>query len=224
VRALREREEHLRQVLERAADGIIINTLDDRIVEVNPHFCELMGYSRDEMLQLTVADLQAPEVRGKPGSIVRKEIEEHDGKPFETVNIRKDGRRIPLELSTALIESSDGPFALSIIRDISQRVKTQTELRESEEKFRQLVEHINGVFWVRSYPDGELLHVSPGYERIWGRPLTTFKKNGFAFIDAIHPDDRNKVRRAAEAMIKVPAPRTRPRRTGTTTSCRLWPS
>jgi PAS domain S-box-containing protein len=66
-------------------------------------------------------------------------------------------------------------------------------LQDSEERFRQLAEHIGDVFWLRKAPDRSILYVSPAYEEVWGKSLETLYADGASFSYSIHPEDRDKV-------------------------------
>jgi PAS domain S-box-containing protein len=68
--------------------------------------------------------------------------------------------------------------------------QTQDELRESEERFRQLTDNIEDVFWMFSAPDGVLAYVSPAYATIWGRSCDSLRRNHASWLEAVHPDDR----------------------------------
>lgn len=78
-----------------------------------------------------------------------------------------------------------------------ERMEAEAALRESEERFRQVVESIHEVFWMTDVEHREMLYISPGYETIWGRPTAHLIKAPNAWLDAIHPEDRERV---AEAM------------------------
>lgn len=75
--------------------------------------------------------------------------------------------------------------------------KSQEQLRLSEERFRQLAENITEVFWMTDPAKHEILYISPGYEKIWGRTCENLYENPAAWMDAIHPDDRDRVMRSA---------------------------
>lgn len=68
--------------------------------------------------------------------------------------------------------------------------QTQDDLRESEERFRQLTDNIEDVFWMFSAPDGALAYVSPAYAAIWGRSLDSLRRQHASWLDGVHPDDR----------------------------------
>lgn len=67
------------------------------------------------------------------------------------------------------------------------------ELRDREERFRQLAENIHDVFWVMSL-DGKDIYISPAYEAIWGRTIDRLLEKPETWLEAVHPDDRNKAR------------------------------
>ncbi|WP_442887402.1 response regulator [Congregicoccus parvus] len=75
-------------------------------------------------------------------------------------------------------------------------VQANAELRASEERFRQLAENIHEVFWLTDPTKDQMLYVSPAYERIWGRSCDELMKHPRAWLEAIHPDDLNRVEAA----------------------------
>lgn len=70
---------------------------------------------------------------------------------------------------------------------------TQSELRESEERFRQIAENIHDVFWIFSIVDKSLLYVSPAYEILWGGNSSALIEDPMAWLAAVHPDDRERM-------------------------------
>ncbi|MET0980774.1 MAG: response regulator, partial [Telluria sp.] len=68
--------------------------------------------------------------------------------------------------------------------------QTQDDLRESVERFRQLTDNVEDVFWMFSAPDGVLAYVSPAYATIWGRSCDSLRRNHGSWLDAVHVDDR----------------------------------
>lgn len=76
------------------------------------------------------------------------------------------------------------------LMDISDRKQVEAQLQQSEEKFRQLTENINKVFWMTTADLTEVLYVSPAYEQIWGRSCESLYANPKSFAEGIHPEDR----------------------------------
>ena len=79
-------------------------------------------------------------------------------------------------------------------RQIAARIQAEVALRDSQERFRQLAEHIREVFWVYGIDEERLLYISPAYEEIWGYPIDGLYERPMAWIEAIHPDDRARVK------------------------------
>lgn len=78
------------------------------------------------------------------------------------------------------------------------------ELKEREERFRQLAENIRDVFWMAAADTGKGIYVSPAYEEIWGRSRKSLEDNPESWIEAIHADDRGVVKHARAGMKDAP--------------------
>jgi PAS domain S-box-containing protein len=78
----------------------------------------------------------------------------------------------------------------AVVVEITDRKEAEEKLRESEETFRQLAENIGEVFWMTDPRSGQVVYVSPAYERIWGRSREELAASPAAWQDAIHPEDR----------------------------------
>ncbi|HVH11638.1 MAG TPA: PAS domain S-box protein [Longimicrobium sp.] len=76
------------------------------------------------------------------------------------------------------------------IRYAVQQSRSERALRESEERFRQLAEHIGAVFWLHDVASGRTIYVSPAFERIWGLPAEALHADPGVWLRSLHPDDR----------------------------------
>jgi PAS domain S-box-containing protein len=180
-------------------DAIIGLTLDGVIVSWNPAAERLYGYS-------------ATDVRGRPFSLLFPLDHPNElpgtmeqlrlgkrAEPCEVVHVRKGGRRVDVSLSLSPVKDAGGAVtgAAAIGRDVTARKRAEAELYDAEGRFRQLAESINEVFWMADPQVTEILYVSPAYERIWGRSCQSLYEQPRSFLDAVHPDDRERVRAAA---------------------------
>lgn len=132
-------EEKFRTLFNNASDGIIIHDLEARILEVNRVTCERLGYSRDELLLMSLMDIESPDyaamVKGKIQELL---IEKHIF--FEGAHIRRDGSIIPIELSSRLIQYEGQPAVLSITRDITIRKRAEEALKRLNEELEARVD------------------------------------------------------------------------------------
>jgi len=129
--ALMESKARYRQLFDQANDAIMIENEADEIVDVNQRACDMLGYTREELLQLKIPDIQAPEVRGKLGHTLTGEFGQHGETIFESVDLHRDGTRIPVEVSLTKLLDQNRNLVLSIVRDISSRKRLEQELEQS---------------------------------------------------------------------------------------------
>jgi two-component system cell cycle sensor histidine kinase/response regulator CckA len=78
-----------------------------------------------------------------------------------------------------------------------ERKQAEEALRESEHRFRQVTESIDEVFWLTDLEKSQMIYISPAYERIWGRTCRSLYANSQSWLEAIHPEDRERVRNTA---------------------------
>ena len=97
-----------------------------------------------------------------------------------------------LEQKTLELEESNR----SLQKDVEVRRKVEIALRESEERFRQLAENIDDVFWLSDRENERFFYVSPAYNAIWGRSAAGLYAEPGVWMETVHPDDRERVRRA----------------------------
>ncbi|MBS0660986.1 MAG: PAS domain S-box protein, partial [Verrucomicrobia bacterium] len=136
---LRLREEALSQI----SQGVIICDEHRRVVYANGSFRAVTGYGEEDMLGRTCAHLQGPET--DPGMIAAIRQALHEGRSFdgEILNYRKDGSKFWNELSIVPLSTTDGPARfLGIQRDVTARKQAEDALRESDRRFRDMLENV----------------------------------------------------------------------------------
>jgi PAS domain S-box-containing protein len=159
--ALRESELLLREVFDNANDAIfLVETAADqgpgRYSLVNRRAVEMLGYSKEELLALSPRDLVPDEIAEKVVPVIREKLIRDKKATFESAYRRKDGSVFPIEVSVHMFLYKGTEVTLSIIRDITERKEAEEALRQSEEKFRALVEHsLEGILILD--PQGKIL-------------------------------------------------------------------
>ena len=131
---LQESELKFRTFVQEAGDGFELLDEHGRFLEVNGATCRQLGYTREEMLRLNIADVDPFLPREK---FVQSFKDGVDRTPvtIESVHRRKDGSNFPVEVTFSVIEVGGERRALSLVRDITVRRQAEAALRESEEKF-----------------------------------------------------------------------------------------
>jgi two-component system sensor histidine kinase/response regulator len=76
---------------------------------------------------------------------------------------------------------------------IDERLRAEEARRETEDRFRQLAENINEIFWMTDARHERVLYISPGYEEVWGRTCQSLYEQPQSWVENIHPDDRGSV-------------------------------
>ncbi len=228
--ALRQSESKYRLLFENMGDSFAAMDLQGRLIDCNPSFEKLVGYSRKEVLRLHLADITPPEWMAVEKKAVAQMRRRGYSNRFEKEYVRKDGTRVPVELQGSLIRDAQGrPAGLwAIIRDVSERKRAEQALRkahdelerrvrertaelessrealaQSEEQFRQMAESIQEVFWLLDVRTGQALYVSPAFEAIWGRPRETLHNGLTQWLATLHPDDRETVQRDFERGVRT---------------------
>jgi PAS domain S-box-containing protein len=114
---------------------------DGRILEVNAAAETAYGYSREEMLSLSIRDLRASETR--PLTDEQMALADTNGLLFETVHRRKDGSTVPVEVSSRGATIEGTRTLMSVVRDITERKKAEAALRQNEERYRGFFDNLS---------------------------------------------------------------------------------
>jgi len=187
--ALYESEERFRRAFEDSRVGKVLTGLDGQLLRVNSAFAAMLGYT---VAELQSHDFQAvthsDDVAMSIGFLKRLQTGNEGSARFEKRYLRKDGGVVWVDLSVMLLRDSAGrpDHFVTDVQDITDRKQAEAALRESEEKYRLLVDNAGEAVVVAQ--DGNLVFTNPrtsemiGHprEELLGRPLTDF----------IHPDDR----------------------------------
>ncbi len=155
------------EFLQSINDAVYILDQSGNVVQANDTFCKMLGYSVDEMLQLNAKDYNASWNNDKILSTIRN----LKGKTeiFEVVHRRKDGSSFDAEVSAKGITLNKHDYLLCITRDITERKKAQTLIKESEKKFRALFENAMDAILLLDIKSFRIFDCNPATEEMFGK-------------------------------------------------------
>lgn len=143
--ALRASEGKYRSLIESANDAVFINEIRDNLpgpfLEVNALACRRLGYSREELARMSLPELDDPQQRDRTASAMAQLFREGEV-VFETVHLARDGRSLPVEVSSRLIATTGGRLLLSIVRDLSERKRAE-QARLAQLRFMESMNQVN---------------------------------------------------------------------------------
>src|ERR687893_134922 len=179
-----------------SSNGIVItapNQPDNPIIYVNPAFERMTGYSAQEALGRNCRFLQGTEREQPALEELRAALQEGRQSKVVLRNYKKDGTLFWNELSISPVRDNTGKLVnfIGVQEDVTRRKKAEEELRQSEERFRSLVQYASDIITVLG-AEGTVSYQSPSIERILGyRPE---ELNGTNVFDYVHPEDAEQVR------------------------------
>jgi PAS domain S-box-containing protein len=186
---LKRSEEKYRELISVSNDGIVSNDAHMRITIWNQGAEKIFGYTEKEMLGQPVTKF-LPESEHKKAlqlhnGFIKTSPEKTTGKSLEGFGLKKDGQKIPIELSISSKRYGDNFIATAIIRDITERKEAEEKLRKSEERYRDLFENASELIQSVSQ-EGRFLYVNKAWREALGYGEKEIAK--LNLWDVIHPD------------------------------------
>jgi len=199
-RLLMESEEKYHALIEGAGDAIVLVDIHGNLLEVNRQAEKLTGYLKNELLGLHISHLHPKEEFQRTFKCFKEVVRQGSGLFNNGIILRKNGGRVPVDITGSIIKFADNIIVQGIFRDITKRIKYERALKEAEEKYRNIYENaMVGIF--QSTPKGRLLNVNPALAKIhaYASPEDMIKDITDVSVKLYpNPDDRKKWKKQAE--------------------------
>ena len=196
---LRENEEKYRALIRNAADPIFVHDMDTRIQDVNQQACDSLGYTREELLNMSISDL-VPDFNLERFAENAGKIKPGEGVTMEDFLRRKDGTIFPTEVRLGIIEIRGSKIVIALARDVTERKKAEQDLRDSEERFRNLIEgSLQGILIHR---DSKPLFINEACVKMFGYGSTEEIMQNENLFEFVSPQSQKKIRKLQEARLR----------------------
>jgi diguanylate cyclase (GGDEF)-like protein/PAS domain S-box-containing protein len=183
--AVRKSEQRFRNLFQQAGDSILIVDRALRVVAANGRACAHFGYAEEELLGLSVREIDSNYTYTPQLLETLRQGRTH---LLRIVKRRKDGSTFPAEVHVSRFEEGGQEFFQAIIRDLSEREETERQLRESEQRFREVIE-MTPAGYVLASADGRILDVNPALCSLTGHARDVLVGAGLALLFDVLPWD-----------------------------------
>lgn len=163
--------ETFRMLFESINDAVFISEVSEdkiaKIVEVNDVACKRLGYTHEELITKTPFDLNSDKTKALAFDFV-KELLNNKHLIAELEHVTKDGRIIPVEISSRLTHFKDRTIIHTIARDLTERNRVALKIRQSEDKYRKVFQTAPDAITINRLSDGMYTSVNNGFTKIFG--------------------------------------------------------
>ena len=202
LKSLWESEFRYGSMFDDASDMIMIYDLNGQLQEVNKMTCACLGYTREDLWQMTIMDIDVQEHLARFTQHI-EELRRQDNLLADTVFLCQDGTRIAVEASRRLISYAGNPAILCIARDMTTRKQVEEALRESERRYKRITDAVTDYIYTVRLQDGqpaETIH-RPSSVAVTGYTPEEFAADPFLWINMVHEQDREAVKKQAQDIL-----------------------
>jgi diguanylate cyclase (GGDEF)-like protein/PAS domain S-box-containing protein len=184
--AVRKSEQRFRNLFQQAGDSILITDRELRIIAANGRACAHFGYREEEMIGLSARAIDSGFAYGPR---LLESLRQGQTHLLRMTKRRKDGSTFPAEVHVSRFEDGDQEFFQAIIRDLTDREEAERQLRESEQRFREVIE-MTPAGYVVANAEGRILDVNPALCALSGYPRETLVGSRLAHLFEAFPWDQ----------------------------------
>ncbi len=194
---LSQHEHLVNAILDNTTAIIYAKDISGKYQFINRQYEELFGITLAETRGKTDFEIFPAEQAKAFAANDRAVLSANEPIEFEEVAPHSDGLHTYISLKFPVRDEHGTPTGIcGISTDITPRKKAESALQESDRRFRQLAENVRECFWITDVKTGQVLYVSEAYEEIWGRSRESVYENARAWVEAIHPADRERTEQA----------------------------
>ena len=192
--ALRESEDLFGAFMDNTPAVAFMRDDQGAYVYVNRAFERMAGKPSTEIIGKIISDLWPDSIASPLADDDRQVVAENCAFEFAEKTTSPDGSEIDwLAIKFPFRDSAGRRFVGCVSIDVTQARRAEAALRRSEQRFRLITENIDEIFWIANPEVSEIVYVSPAYCRVWGRTQESLYKDPKSFVEACHPDDRERV-------------------------------
>ena len=170
ITKIRIMEEKFRGVFEGAMDAIFIEDLNGNIFDVNEAACKLLGYTKEELVGMNIANLVPEETKEKLPEIINEHLKK-GGIRMEAITLHKNGSLIPVEVSTTVVDIAGERMVVAIVRDITERKKMEEKLEKEKKQLISIFEGIDEPIYVVDPNTYEILFANKTLKKWFGEDI-----------------------------------------------------
>jgi len=197
AQAAQRRSARLGRILNESMNEIyVFDAHTQKFLEVSAGALMNLGYTMEEMSGMGPLDIKPSGHKNECGKQIASMVSGAKSLLiFESMHQRKDGSVYPIEIRSHRSKIDSQEVFVSLGQDLSWKKQAEKSLRDSEERFKQLAENLDEVFWMIDRETGKILYVSPSYETVWGQKREQVYIDPKNWMKSIHPEDIESVER-----------------------------
>jgi two-component system cell cycle sensor histidine kinase/response regulator CckA len=180
--------------------AMCLSTLDDgTVLEINSAYEHLFSLNKSQVVGRT------PQQAGLVFDVNRREalfvkMRDRGWLRDEEISVETCGGRRDVLISSQVVDVEGVKYSSATFLDITERLRAERQAKDSEQRFRELAENVEEVFFVCSVDGSEIQYMSPAYEQMFGRSRDRLERDPIDWVNAVHHGDRPRVM----AMLKRP--------------------